>query len=178
MGKWTQAEIDVVRAGWDRGDTAAQIAVALAERGKITSRCAVLGVVHREKFQRNPVLASSIAPTETVVEKGVSTSSEASMAEPRRRVSVGEPKPRRRVAVVPTPRPPEPEPEPVADVPPRPLPPEGGLALMDLENWHCRWPLSEYPHRFCGEKADGSTSWCPAHRLRAFDRRQREGVAA
>jgi len=177
MALWTQAEIDVVRAGWWMGRSASQIAVTLSEGGKITTRNAVMGIVHRGKLQRDPELVAASRAKTSEAEQD-RPCAEASIAKPRRSVSVGEPKPRRRSTTAHKPIPPVPFPAPVTSAPPRQITPEGGVALMDLEHWHCRWVTSEAPYRFCGVQVDGSASWCPEHRLRVFDRRRREEVAA
>jgi hypothetical protein len=144
---WTKEDIETVRVGWERGDSATEIAITLLETGKSASRNAVIGIIHRHNFKRN-IKAVAAAPRRERASVGTTT-----VSPPRRR----------QVTVVPPKRtPPEPEPE-VQPLPePRPLPPEGGVALVDLEHWHCRMVVSEHPYVFCGAPKAFGTSWCAA----------------
>jgi len=52
-----------------------------------------------------------------------------------------------------------------------------GVALLDLEPGQCRWPLgpitidSPPATRFCGRRAAPASSYCPACRKRAFEKK-------
>lgn len=35
-----------------------------------------------------------------------------------------------------------------------------GIALLDLEPHHCRYPRDPFPYLFCGQPTVGGTSWC------------------
>ena len=52
-----------------------------------------------------------------------------------------------------------------------------GVALLDLEPHHCRWPLgaitidSPPATRFCGRRALPTSSYCPKCHRRAFEKK-------
>lgn len=54
---------------------------------------------------------------------------------------------------------------------PAQAPPSRNIALMDLGNGFCRWPVTEYPpHLFCGNSTVIEESYCPYHHWLAHNR--------
>lgn len=57
--KWHDDAVELLKAQWDSGRSAAEIVTALAELGYNFSRCAVLGRVHRLKLPKRAVKVST-----------------------------------------------------------------------------------------------------------------------
>lgn len=174
--RWSDGELDVIRRMWAEGHSGAHIANTLGEAGFNRSRSAVLGIVHRSGFKRDRVPVPEPKPVAPVAERKVKEPKVAKEAARKRSPKdVG-----RDVAIMKTlaspsrgllpkkPPPAEPEPEVVPAPAPRPLAPAGGVALVDLEHWHCRRIVAEQPYRFCGREKAFGTSWCSACCERVF----------
>lgn len=162
--RWTDGELEMIRRMWAEGHSGSHIANTLGEAGFHRSRNAVIGIVHRQGW-------ASHRPKPVKVAK--SSEEILVVAEERRATKVVVKRERAPAAVVrrppPSRRPLEaPEPEPAVSPQPRPLPPEGGVALVDLEHWHCRYVVVESPYRFCGQEKAFGTSWCSVCCERVF----------
>ncbi len=188
---WTEERIDKLKAMWEKGMTASQIAEELGG----VSRNAVIGKAHRLDLQSRP------SPV-----KGGDT--DAATAEPRK---VAPPKPKPVVSAAPPPPPAPPRPAvvnapiplatnpnaptgaqlrsigpggflrqgpgdqapPATPAPPRRLVPAkpspeiaGKTSLLDLSDKICKWPLGhpgEPDFHFCGEKVNPGFPYCVQH---------------
>ncbi|MFG1417200.1 GcrA family cell cycle regulator [Xanthobacter sp. V0B-10] len=141
MSTWHEAELAIVKRMWEAGESARETARALAEAGFVRSRNAVIGAAFRMGYRR-PVIVAPVERAATVEKK------------PRRPRAKPAPK-------IESPRSPEePEPELVPAAPSCLVSPAGGVALVDLEHWHCRFVVSERPSRFCGRPKAFGTSYC------------------
>lgn len=158
--RWTDGELEVIRRMWAEGHTASHIANTLGEAGFNRTRSAVMGIVHRMGFERDRIPAPEPKPVAPASERKAKEP-KAAKQPPRKRApkEAGPPK---------KPPPAEPEPEVVPAPAPRPVSPAGGVALVDLEHWHCRRVVAEHPYRFCGEEKAFGTSWCAACCARVF----------
>ena len=136
---WTDDRIEMLRAHWDAGMTASQIAEALGEG---VSRNAVIGKAHRLGLEARP---SPVKVTEAVsaVVTAVVAAAEGVMA------AVTAPK-------VPPKRPSR----AVAPVKP------ARTTLLDLSEKVCKWPIGhpgEKDFHFCGKAAQASFPYCTEH---------------
>ncbi|MBC7496833.1 MAG: GcrA cell cycle regulator [Sphingomonadaceae bacterium] len=136
---WTDDRIEMLRAHWDAGMTASQIAEALGEG---VSRNAVIGKAHRLGLEARP---SPVKVTEAVsaVVNAVVAAAEGVMA------AVTAPK-------VPPKRPSR----AVAPVKP------ARTTLLDLSEKVCKWPIGhpgEKDFHFCGKAAQASFPYCTEH---------------
>jgi hypothetical protein len=74
-------------------------------------------------------------------------------------------------AIIATARPTRPAPRITAVTQPAPKPPTiRGIALFDLREGHCRWPVAgeRIARLFCGSATVGTSSWCDQHQRIAF----------
>jgi GcrA cell cycle regulator len=155
---WTEERVTVLRACWNQGLSASQIAIVL---GGELSRCAVLGKVHRiglpgrQSSSRSIKgrISSGIAkptrikeptqptqPTRPVLSASVPIL-KALVVEMKKTVAIEEP------------------------------PDTGeGIAHEHLTPHVCQWPINEgSPWRFCGGKKVTGSSYCKDHAIRAYD---------
>lgn len=131
----TQERIRRIKEFWHPGITSTEIARTLG-----VTRNSVIGI-----FKRH---AEALKPCRLEPKNSRRTPSETSNAKPRVRVKAVMRKPE-----------PEPEPELEPEAPPEPL----HLSLMDLERHHCRFPLGDGPHTFCGNERKQGSSYCSYH---------------
>lgn len=138
---WTDDRIEMLKAHWEAGMTASQIAEAL---GQGVSRNAVIGKAHRLGLEARPspvkigeaasaVVHAVVAAAEGVVE-GLSTP--ASKTPPKRPA------------------------RPAAPVKP------AKTTLLDLSEKVCKWPIGhpgETDFHFCGKPAQASFPYCSEH---------------
>jgi GcrA cell cycle regulator len=57
--------------------------------------------------------------------------------------------------------------------------PSKGIDLLDLKEWHCRWPCGdprEEDFHFCGEQKRNGSPYCDEHHERAFEGKSRKPV--
>jgi GcrA cell cycle regulator len=68
----------------------------------------------------------------------------------------------------------------------KPQPPEVGresakaCSLLDLQQWHCRWPIGDPTSKdfaFCGRRPIAGLPYCPAHAQMAYRPSRRDAVA-
>ncbi len=140
---WTDDRIDLLKAHWEAGMTASQIADVL---GQGVSRNAVIGKAHRLGLEARPspvkvteaaaaVIEAVVAAAEGVVE-GL-------------------------VASTPTPRP-APKRAPRTAAMAKPV----RTTLLDLNEKVCKWPIGhpgETDFHFCGKPAQASFPYCSEH---------------
>ncbi len=136
---WTDDRIEMLRAHWDAGMTASQIAEALGEG---VSRNAVIGKAHRLGLEARP---SPVKVTEAVsaVVNAVVAAAEGVMA-----------------AVIAPKVPPKRPSRAVAPVKP------ARTTLLDLSEKVCKWPIGhpgEKDFHFCGKAAQASFPYCTEH---------------
>jgi len=194
---WTDERIDQLKAMWEKGMTASQIADELGG----VSRNAVIGKAHRLGLQSRPSpvkanetprkkAARKPAPSAAVTESGGSTdeASPAAAAPPPegKAAAPGEPQQPR------TPQPrivsigpggflrqgPGDQQAPIPPAPPRrlvPAKPSPEIAdktsLLDLTEKICKWPMGhpgEPDFHFCGEKVNPGFPYCVEHCGRAY----------
>jgi GcrA cell cycle regulator len=137
---WTDQEIETLRAMWNAGDSASEIAAAF--RGK--SRNAVLGKVHRlgEKGGFKPRKSPQL-PRRAATPKPV--------AKPAAKPVAAKPDPVRLDVMVP------------------PAPPAKGKVTLETVGYRqCRFPMGD-PRQgadmpMCGQKTEEGRSYCDAHR--------------
>lgn len=138
---WTEERDAELRRMWDSGMSAKQIAISL--KCGLT-RNAVIGRLHRLGLRRGD--KPRIERVAKVQAERVRTSK----------------------AVIRLPRPARPPILPTEPLPEFRCEPIGpGVALLDLQWRHCRWPVHRdgEPARFCGaERMPGTYAWCAAHR--------------
>ena len=142
---WTDERIAQLKAGWEGGMTASQIAEALGEG---VTRNAVIGKAHRLGLESRP---SPVKNTDEVVE--------APVAKP--------------VAAAPPPA--VPPPAVLARPAPAKKPVRTGKAarttLLDLNEKICKWPIghpSDADFHFCGKGAQAGFPYCTEHCLIAY----------
>jgi len=145
---WTDERIAVLKAGWEGGMTASQIAEALGEG---VTRNAVIGKAHRLGLESRP---SPVKSTEEV----------AAVPGPAKVAKVAAP------ATAPTPAA-----APMVRAPAARKPARTGKAakttLLDLNEKICKWPIGhpgEADFHFCGKPAQASFPYCTEHCLVAY----------
>ena len=136
---WTDDRIEMLKAHWDAGMTASQIAEALGEG---VSRNAVIGKAHRLGLEARPSpvkvteAVSAVVHAVVAAAEGVVAAVVAPKALPKR--------PSRAVAPVKPAR----------------------TTLLDLSEKVCKWPIGhpgEKDFHFCGKAAQASFPYCTEH---------------
>ena len=145
---WTDERIAQLKAGWEGGMTASQIAEALGEG---VTRNAVIGKAHRLGLESRP---SPVKGTEEVA------------------VAPGPAKVAKAAAPA---TPPIPAVAPPVRTPAAKKPARTGKAarttLLDLNEKICKWPIGhpgEADFHFCGKPAQASFPYCTEHCLVAY----------
>jgi GcrA cell cycle regulator len=186
---WTEDRIELLRALWDSGQSASQIAEKLS--GGIT-RNAVIGKAHRLGLKARPSPVKSETSPRKAVQASVKAATKAAPTAPK----PAAPAAPRTVAAAPkvnvpiTPKPPQPvapayvgpsrniasgpQPPSMPPAPPRRLvgkvthtqPVKGKVTLLDLNEKVCRWPSGhpgEEDFHFCGKPVNPGTPYCLEH---------------
>jgi GcrA cell cycle regulator len=145
---WTDERIAQLKAGWEGGMTASQIAEALGEG---VTRNAVIGKAHRLGLEARP------SPVKAAEAAAVETSSTAASA----------PAAAAQTAA--------PAPAPVAARPVARKPIRAGKAakttLLDLNEKICKWPIGhpgDHDFHFCGKASQAGFPYCTEHCLVAY----------
>ena len=144
---WTDERIAQLKAGWEGGMTASQIAEQLGEG---VTRNAVIGKAHRLGLESRP---SPVKGGEEVVEAAPAPVAAPSVAAPR-----------------PTPPAPAPVVKAAAKKPAR----TGKAArttLLDLNEKICKWPIGhpgDADFHFCGKPVQAGFPYCTEHCLVAY----------
>jgi GcrA cell cycle regulator len=146
---WTEERIAQLKAGWEGGMTASQIAEALGEG---VSRNAVIGKAHRLGLESRP---SPVKGTEEAAVAPAPPKAAAPVAAP-----AAAPAPAATV---------------VAKAPAAKKPARTGKAarttLLDLNEKICKWPIGhpgEADFHFCGKPSQASFPYCTEHCLVAY----------
>ncbi|MBC7506880.1 MAG: GcrA cell cycle regulator [Sandarakinorhabdus sp.] len=142
---WTDERIAQLKAGWEGGMTASQIAEALGEG---VSRNAVIGKAHRLGLESRP---SPVKGGEEVV------------ATPAVKIAA----PAAATAPAPAPS----TPRPVAAKKPLRTGKAARTTLLDLNEKICKWPIGhpgEADFHFCGKGAQAGFPYCTEHCLQAY----------
>ncbi len=142
---WTDERIAQLKAGWEGGMTASQIAEALGEG---VSRNAVIGKAHRLGLESRP------SPVKGGEEVFATTA-----------VKVAAPA----AATAPAPAPSTPR--PVAAKKPLRTGKAARTTLLDLNEKICKWPIGhpgEADFHFCGKGAQAGFPYCTEHCLQAY----------
>ena len=178
---WTDERIALLKKMWKDGKSAADIAKTLA---KGVTRNAVIGKAHRMGLSNRPSpIKKSDAPATKEVAKKEAPKKEA----PKKEAAVVA-KPAAKKIVPPV---------VVSGVKHNPLvrgeiaeprkfekeaiPPGGGVALIDLTERMCRWPIGdprEDDFTFCGRNIRPGTPYCPEHAGAAYQSSSRTRAAA
>ena len=149
---WTEDRIAMLKAGWEGGMTASQIAEQLGEG---VTRNAVIGKAHRLGLEARP---SPVKPGEEDAAEATPAAAPAASAVP---------------ATAPAPAAPAPAPvvaRPAAKKPSRP----GKVTrttLLDLNEKICKWPIGhpgEPDFHFCGKPSQPGFPYCTEHCLVAY----------
>ena len=145
---WTDENIEALKKLWAEGYSASQISARIGG-----TRNSVIGKVHRMG------LASRVTHNRVSRTSATKLHAEAH----RRRAN--------RAARIERSRPPT----DTQDMPPIVFEDGPGVALLDLEPHHCRWPLGELMRRsteFCGHDHQPGSPYCAFHHHKAHDRSQ------
>ncbi len=135
---WTDDRIEMLKAHWDAGKTASQIAEALGEG---VSRNAVIGKAHRLGLEARPSPVKVSEVVAAVVDAVVGAAESV-------------------VAAVTAPKVPKRPSRPA--VPAKPV----RTTLLDLSEKVCKWPIGhpgETDFHFCGKAAQASFPYCTEH---------------
>ncbi len=164
---WTDERIGLLKKMWKDGKSAAEIAKTL---GKGVTRNAVIGKAHRMGLSGRPSpikkpvpIAKKEAPKKEVVKAAAKKT-----AAPEQRSSL-KPSPFMREAEAPK--------KPIKEIAPL----NGGIALVDLTERMCKWPLGDPrddDFTFCGHPIRVGTPYCPGHAAAAYQTSSRRGHQA
>ncbi len=164
---WTDERIALLKRMWKEGKSAADIAKALA---KGVTRNAVIGKAHRMGLsgRPSPIKKPVVAPKKEIVRKELAKPPLKKAVPP---VVVSGVRHNPLVREVTEPRKFEKE----------PIPPGGGVALIDLTERMCKWPIGdprEDDFTFCGRNIRPGTPYCPDHAGMAYQSSSRTRAAA
>ena len=146
-GLWTPEKVDRLKQEWEAGTSARVIADMLG-----TTRNAVIGKAHRLEL---PVHADGVLRSDAQPKRAKTT--------PRSKTRI-----RKKSA-----RPPN---APIPAAPPsRALTDPLRIPFVDLESFHCRYPVSDRaPHFFCGHARRRKSAFCAFHHTFCYEKpRQR-----
>ncbi len=180
---WTDERINLLKRMWKEGKSAADIAKVLS---KGITRNAVIGKAHRMGLSGRP---SPIKKTEAASKKETPKKKEAAKKEPPKKEIPRQQAGKKLVSLPPV---------VVSGVRNNPLgrsnapteprkmekeaiPPGGGVALIDLTERMCKWPIGdprEDDFTFCGRNIRAGTPYCPDHATAAYQSSSRTRAAA
>lgn len=167
---WTDERINTLKKMWKEGKSAAEIAKTL---GKGVTRNAVIGKAHRMGLSGRPSPIKKPAP----VKKEVKVKEKAPVAAAAPKAS-----PKKTVASVAKATPPSSAEAEELKKLERELPQiGGGVALIDLTERMCKWPIGdprEADFSFCGRGIRLGTPYCPEHAAMAYQTSSRRGGTA
>jgi GcrA cell cycle regulator len=162
---WTDERIALLKRMWKEGKSAADIAKTL---GKGVTRNAVIGKAHRMGLSGRPSPIKKPPPAKK---------------EPARKEAIKPPKKPAAPVVVSGVKH-NPLAREVAEprkIEKEPVPPGGGVALFDLTERMCKWPIGdprEDDFTFCGRGIRAGTPYCPEHAAMAYQSSSRSRAAA
>lgn len=163
---WTDERINLLKKMWKDGKSAAEIAKTL---GKGVTRNAVIGKAHRMGLSGRPSPIKKPAPVkkEITIKKAA-----APVAAPSRKSASAAPAKINPLLAK--------EAEDLKKLAKDEIPPGGGVALLDLTERMCKWPIGdpkEPEFTFCGLGIRVGTPYCPAHAAMAFQTSSRRTAA-
>lgn len=155
---WTDEMVDLLKAEHLAGSSATMISRQIAEKFNVSkSRNAVIGKLHRMGLVRSLRDLGHVYP-------------KARRALPLKPVAQGGTGLQARVKML---RALHAKMEAAVNEKPAREGPVGGIELLNLERWHCRWvlndPRSEEGARFCGAEKVAGYSYCAHHCNRALN---------
>ena len=177
---WTDERIALLKRLWKDGKSAAEIAKALS---KGVTRNAVIGKAHRMGLSGRP----------SPIKKAASGAGKKSAKAPKKEIKKTKKVKKAAVAsthsaasgkrknILPSKEVTEPK-----KLKPEEIPPDGGVALIDLTERMCKWPIGdprEDDFTFCGRTTNGVTPYCQNHASMAYqsssrNRAQQQQAAA
>ncbi len=165
---WTDERIATLKKMWKEGKSAAEIAKTL---GKGVTRNAVIGKAHRmglsgrpSPIKKSATPKKEVAPKKTAAKPTRSKKTAAPAAAPTNKSSA-----------------PAKEVEDIKIFEKDVVPPGGGVALLDLTERMCKWPIGdprEDDFTFCGLPIRPGTPYCPEHAAMAYQTSSRNRSAA
>jgi GcrA cell cycle regulator len=167
---WTDERIALLKKMWKEGKSAAEIAKTL---GKGVTRNAVIGKAHRMGLSGRP----------SPIKKPTPVKKEAAKKETSVKLPVG----KKAAPVAPSKAPAAKNPllvkeaEELKKIEKEIVPLGGGVALIDLTERMCKWPIGdprEPDFTFCGRGIRPGTPYCPDHAAMAYQTSSRRGAAA
>lgn len=169
---WTDERIALLKKMWKEGKSAADIAKTL---GKGVTRNAVIGKAHRMNISGRPAPAKKPAPAAAAPKKEAAKKETkvAAVAAPKKASPSAAPNTKNNALAreVAEPRKFEKEEIPIG----------GGVALIDLSERMCKWPIGdprEDDFTFCGRGIRPGTPYCPDHAGMAYQSSSRSRAAA
>lgn len=167
---WTDERIATLKKMWKEGKSAAEIAKTL---GKGVTRNAVIGKAHRMGLSGRPSpIKKSAAPKKEAAPK--KATAKAAPARSKKATTPAAAPAAKNTA-------PAKEVEDVKIFEKDVVPPGGGVALLDLTERMCKWPIGdprEDDFTFCGLAIRVGTPYCPEHAAMAYQTSSRNRGAA
>ena len=150
---WTDERIGLLKRMWKEGKSAAEIAKTL---GKGVTRNAVIGKAHRMSLSGRPSPIKNPPPSKKdLLKKDVKNLKKNAVP------SAGALKNPQTLKEV----------EELKNIGKDVVPPGGGVALVDLTERMCKWPIGdprEADFTFCGRNIRIGTPYCPEHAAMAY----------
>jgi GcrA cell cycle regulator len=173
---WTDDRISLLKRMWKEGKSAAEIAKAV---GKGVTRNAVIGKAHRMGLSGRP------SPIKKPEGAAPAKKAAAPAASPSRKEPPKAAPGRKSAAPAPAQHgfkssPPLREPEETRKFEKEEVPPGGGVALIELTERMCKWPIGDPRDAdfvFCGLAIRPGTPYCPQHAAMAYQASGRRGAA-
>jgi GcrA cell cycle regulator len=166
---WTDERINTLKKMWKEGKSAAEIAKTL---GKGVTRNAVIGKAHRMGLSGRPSPIKKPAPPKKEAAKAAP---KAAAAAPKAATAK-----KAAPAAAPKVQPPSREAEEIKKMEREAPQIGGGVALIDLSERMCKWPIGdprEPDFSFCGRGIRPGTPYCPEHAAMAYQTSSRRGAA-
>lgn len=165
---WTDERIALLKKMWKDGKSAAEIAKTL---GKGVTRNAVIGKAHRMGLsgRPSPIKKPAAPKKEPAAKKERATASPAAPAVPAGRGKKAAPTPPAATAKASAQL--NKEVEELKSIQKEIVPLGGGVALIDLTERMCKWPIGDprdADFTFCGRGIRPGTPYCPDHAAMAY----------
>jgi GcrA cell cycle regulator len=171
---WTDERIALLKKMWKEGKSAAEIAKTL---GKGVTRNAVIGKAHRMGLSGRPSPIKKPAASAPKKEKETASSLKPAKGALKEKIRPSAPAPgsgKVGAAI-------QKEVEELKKIEKEVLPLNGGVALIDLTERMCKWPIGdprEDDFTFCGRGIRPGTPYCPDHAAMAYQTSSRSrGIA-
>jgi GcrA cell cycle regulator len=167
---WTDERIATLKKMWKEGKSAADIAKTLA---KGVTRNAVIGKAHRMGLSGRPSPIKNAPPKKEAAPKLVKPVA-APLRDVKKTPAANASGKQSGIALVK-------EAEELKKIEKEAIPPGGGVALIDLTERMCKWPIGdprEPDFTFCGRNIRPGTPYCPDHAAAAYQTSSRSRHAA